>query len=62
MGKNLKMGPRADEKFDKRNLEWTKIIRKWDPKNIVALSSSLKGDPQVSDREASRSILQWDSV
>ena len=24
MDKNLKMGPRADEKFEKRDLEWTK--------------------------------------
>ena len=31
MDKNLKMGPRVDEKFEKRNLVWTKV-RKMGPK------------------------------
>ena len=31
MDKNLKMGPRMDEKFDRRDLERTKV-RKMEPK------------------------------
>ena len=27
MNKNLKMGPRADERFEKRNLEGTKSLK-----------------------------------
>ena len=40
MNKNLKMGPRADEKFEKRDLEGTKSLKKG-PKNVGSPSPSL---------------------
>ena len=46
MDKNLKMGPRADEKSEKRNPERTKSPEKWDLKSVGPPSPSPRGDPR----------------
>ena len=55
MDKNLKMGPGADEKFEKRDLEWTKSSKKWDLKVSDPLSLSLRDVPQGFEQALSAS-------
>ena len=40
MGKNVKMGPRANDKFEKRDLKWTKGLKC----RPLSPSPSLTGD------------------
>ena len=45
MDKNLKMGPLKDKKIEKRDLERTKKLEKWNLKSVGSpQSSSLRGD------------------
>ena len=48
MDKNFKMAPRADEKFEKRDLKRTKSSQKMGPKSVGPRSPSLKSDPLPS--------------
>ena len=55
MDKNLKMGPRVDEKFERRDLEWTKCSKNRTKKvleyNITFLSIEKTGRKPCSIRE-----------
>ena len=46
MDKNFDMGPRVDEKYEKRDLERTKRILKMGPQSVGPPSSSLKVTPR----------------
>ena len=51
MDKNLEMGPRADKKFEKRNLEGAKYLKNRTLKVSDPLSPSLRGDPPAASAE-----------